>query len=174
LSFEAWEQWFVEAAARVLRWLPDDGVAIFYQSDVRRQGRWVDKGYLVSRAAEGTPLQLLWHKIACRKPPGTITHGRASYSHLLCFSRARPAPAHPGPDVIVETALPAWPKAMGLGACRVACRFLLEETATRVVVDPFCGRGTALAVANELGLDAIGVDQSARCCRAARKLALTL
>jgi hypothetical protein len=173
LGFDAWERWFGEAARRVLCWLPAAGVAIFYQSDVRHQGRWVDKGYLVLRAAEGTPFRLLWHKVACRKPPGTITHGRASYSHLLCLSGARAAPRHPGPDVIVEASLPAWPKAMGLAACRAACRFLLEETETRIVVDPFCGRGTALAVANEFGFDAIGVDQSARCCRAARKLVLS-
>jgi hypothetical protein len=56
---------------------------------------------------------------------------------------------------------------MGITACRVACRYLLDNTRSRVVVDPFCGRGTVLAVANELGLDAIGVDVSARRCRAA-------
>ena len=33
---------------------------------------------------------------------------------------------------------------------------------------PFCGWGTVLAVANALGLDAIGVDVSARMCRRAR------
>ena len=59
---------------------------------------------------------------------------------------------------------------MGVEACRVACRFLREETATRVVVDPFCGHGTVIAVANLLGLDAIGVDRSRKCCRAARAL----
>jgi hypothetical protein len=36
------------------------------------------------------------------------------------------------------------------------------------VVDPFCGRGTVLAVANAMGFDAIGVDLSAKRCRAAR------
>jgi hypothetical protein len=58
----------------------------------------------------------------------------------------------------------------GVSACRVACRFLLEETTSRVVVDPFCGRGTVLAVANAMGLDALGVDISAKRCRAARAL----
>ena len=61
-------------------------------------------------------------------------------------------------------------KGMGVGACLLACRFVLEETPTRTVIDPFCGWGTALAVANALGMAAIGVDLSARMCRRARGL----
>lgn len=57
---------------------------------------------------------------------------------------------------------------MGVTACEVACRYLRDETETAVVVDPFCGRGTVLAVANAMGFDAIGVDLGARRCRAAR------
>ena len=67
-----------------------------------------------------------------------------------------------------------WSRATGVEACRVACQYLLDETPTRVVVDPFCGRGTVLAVANALGLDALGIDLAARRCRAARSLVVTL
>ena len=45
---------------------------------------------------------------------------------------------------------------MGVEACRLACRFLREESETKLVVDPFCGHGTALAVANHFGFDALG------------------
>jgi hypothetical protein len=172
-DFGAWRAWFIEAAQRVMAWVPEDGVAIFFQSDIRYGGAWVDKGYLVQRAAEESSAVLLWHKIVCRHAPGTIAHGRAAYSHMLCVARApRVIMKRPGPDVLPETGFKPYPKAMGVEACRVACRFLAEETATRVVVDPFCGRGTVLAVANVLGFDAVGVDKSARACRAARKLTL--
>ncbi len=57
---------------------------------------------------------------------------------------------------------------MGTEACRVACRFLREDTDTEVVIDPFCGRGTVLAVANEMGFRAIGVDIGGKRVRAAR------
>jgi DNA modification methylase len=40
------------------------------------------------------------------------------------------------------------------------------------VVDPFCGHGTVLAVANAMGFDALGIDLSVRQCRAARRLTL--
>lgn len=174
-DLEGWRIWFVRAAERVVTWVPDDGVAIFFQSDIRRQGVWIDKGYLVLRAAENAGAVLLWHKIVCRKPPGTITHGRASYSHLLCVSRTAPrALRHPGPDVLADGGTQIWSRAMGVAACRLACRFLREETATHLVCDPFCGRGTALAVANDFGFDAVGVDRSERCCRAARSLTFGL
>jgi hypothetical protein len=175
LGFHGWREWFIAAAQRVIEWLPDGGVAIFYQSDIRRNGAWIDKGYLVQRAAETASGTLLWHKIVCRKPPGTITFGRASYSHLLCVSRSAPAELrHPGPDVLADAGAMNWSRAMGVEACRVACRFLRDDTGTRRVVDPFCGRGTALAVANAFGFDALGVDRSARCCRAARRCQVEL
>jgi len=59
---------------------------------------------------------------------------------------------------------------MGAEACRAACAWLRAATDTKTVVDPFCGQGTALAIANEHGFDAIGVDLVAKRCREARTL----
>jgi hypothetical protein len=41
---------------------------------------------------------------------------------------------------------------------------------SRTVVDPFCGHGTVLAIANELGMDAIGVERGGKRARRAREL----
>lgn len=172
LSFDAWRQWFIATAVQVMSWVPADGVSIFFQSDIRYQNRLVDKGYLIMRAAEELGATLLWHKIVCRKPPGTIAFGRPSYSHMICVSPSAcpTAPSHPGPDVLADAGRMSWSRAMGEAACVVACRYLREETTTRVVVDPFCGKGSILAVANAHGFAAIGVDLSAARCRAALKL----
>lgn len=173
LSVEAWKLWFVEAARRVIRWTPPHGAAIFFQSDVRSRVVWIDKGYLVMRAAEQEGASVVWHKIVCRKPPGTVALGRPSYSHMICVSMAPLKPGlHPGPDVLPDAGLMPWSRAMGVAACRVACAYVQGATDARVVVDPFCGQGTVLAVANSMGLDAIGVDLSARRCRAARSLVI--
>lgn len=165
----------MRAARTVLDWCSPSGVAVFFQTDVRRKGVWLDKSQLVLGAAESAGAPLLWHKIVCREPPGTITYGRAGYSHLLCFSRnAERTPSPSGPDVLTDAGFKPTEKAMGVAACRVACQFVLDATPTRVIVDPFCGHGTALAVANAMGLDAIGVDRNARACSAARRLTVSL
>jgi hypothetical protein len=171
LDLDGWKLWFVDAARQVLRWVPADGVAIFYQSDIRLRGSWIDKGYLVLRAAELDAATLVWHRIVCRKPPGTPSLGRPSYSHLICISQSPRTPErHPVPDVLPDAGFMPWSRAMGVDACRLACAYLIDETATSRVVDPFCGKGTLLAVANSMGLSALGVDRSARRCQAARNL----
>lgn len=175
---EAWRAWFVAAARAVLRWVPEGGVAIFYQSDIRLGGAWIDKGHLVHLAADAEDATLLWHSVVCRKPAGTVSPGRPGASHMLAFTRARALdailaagrPALP-PDVVPDAGLMPWSRAMGAEACRLACAYA-SATGARVVVDPFCGRGTVLAVANAMGLDAVGVDLSAKRCKAARRCVL--
>jgi hypothetical protein len=174
LDVPAWQAWFEDAAVTTMKAVTDAGVAIFFQSDVRHAGLWIDKGNLVARAAEHAGMRLLFHKIVCRKPPGTLTFGRASYSHLLGFARTlRPSLRRVTPDVLPDAGHMPGTKSMGVAACVDACRFVQAETTTRTIVDPFCGYGTVLAVANALALDAIGVDLSARMCRRARTLQLT-
>jgi hypothetical protein len=175
LTLAAWRSWFVASAALVMSRCPDDGVAIFYQTDVKRRGRWIDKAYLLGTAAEAAACETLWHKIVCRAPPGTVTHGRHAYSHLLCFSRSlRPGIGGDSPDVLPAAGAAAWERGMGLEACRVACEFVRRHCATRTIVDPFCGRGTLLAVANALGLDAVGVEIVGRRARASRRARVAL
>jgi hypothetical protein len=175
LDLSGWQHWFEAAALAVLKAIPDDGVAIFFQSDIRHQGVWIDKAELVAKGARRAGATLLFHKIVCRKPAGTVTLGRASYSHMLCFSkglRPSPAPGRTTADVLLDAGFMPGKKAMGVNACLDACRFIQRATPSRVVIDPFCGFGTVLAVANQLGLDAIGVDLSTRMCRRARSLRL--
>lgn len=174
LSFDAWQTWFMNAAASVLRSVDDDGVVVFFQSDIRRDGVWIDKGALVARAAGDEKMSLVFHKIVCRLPPGTPTSGRASYAHLIAFSRAPRALRRATPDVLPDGGFKPAMRAMGVNACLAACRLVLHETSTRTVIDPFCGFGTVLAVANAIGLDAVGVDLSAKMCRRARTLNLDL
>jgi hypothetical protein len=132
---------------------------------------WIDKSYLVQRAAEATQSTLLWHKIVCRRPAGSPSLGRATYSHLLCFARGERARLRCAtPDVLPDAGASTWTRGMGLGACRLACQFLIDETTSRHVVDPFCGEGMVLAVANSMGLLATGVERSNKRCRTARRL----
>lgn len=174
LSLHEWRRWFVEAARAVLDATPDDGVALFFQTDIKKNGVWVDKGYLCGRAAEDAGAACLFHKVVCRRPPGTVTFGRPAYSHLLAFSRGvRLDLSRATPDVLEKAGESPWTRGMGEDACRVACRFVLDHTTTRTVVDPFCGKGTVLGVANALGLSAVGVEISRKRARQAQAYATT-
>jgi hypothetical protein len=173
LGFEGWRRWFVDTAALVAAQVADDAVAVFYQTDVKREGTWVDKGHLVALGAERAESTLLWHKIVCRAPAGTVTFGRPAYAHLSCFSRAlRLDPKGSTADVLPAMGQMTWPRAMGVEACRAVCRFLSANTGCTTVVDPFCGMGTMLAVANAHGLHAVGVERSEKRARRARQLRL--
>jgi hypothetical protein len=175
MDLSTWRNWFEATVQLVLRWIPEESVAIFFQSDIRREGSWIDKGYLVTSAAEQVGVHLVWHKIVCRRPPGTIAIGRPSYSHMLCFSKtARKLPVRPGPDVLPDAGFMSFSRAMGVEACRVACQFLRDETKCTRVVDPFCGQGTALAVANALGFSALGIELGGKRCKIARNFQVTL
>jgi len=171
LSLAEWKQWFVTTAALVMAKVPEDGAALFYQTDVKKAGAWVDKGYLISKAAEQAGCETLFHKVVCRKAPGTVTFGRPAYSHLLGFSRGlRVDLGRATADVLPDAGEVTWTRGMGVQACLVACRFVREHTKSRTVVDPFCGHGTVLAVANALGLDAVGVELSRKRAQKARSL----
>ncbi len=114
LDFDAWRSWFLAAVAAVLGWVPRDGVAIFYQTDVLQRGAWVDKSFLVQSAAAASGCSLAWHKIVCTTPPGSVSVGRAGYSHLLCFAHGpEPAFRDPTPDVLPAGGAKASQKAMG-------------------------------------------------------------
>jgi hypothetical protein len=173
LGFDGWRRWFVDTVALAAAAVADDAVAVFYQTDVKRDGRWVDKAHLVACGAERAGSALLFHKIVCRVPPGATTFGRPAYAHLLCASRAlRLAPGAATPDVLPRLGEMTWARAMGRDACDAVARFLLAHTACRTVVDPFCGLGTMLAVANLHGLDAVGVERSPKRAERARSLVL--
>jgi hypothetical protein len=175
LSMAAWRAWFLEAVELVVDSVPHESVAIFFQSDIKHDGGWIDKGALVVRAAEDAGARVLLHKIVCRREPGLLTMGRPGYTHLIAVSRTmRCADALPIPDVIVDAGRSPWVRAMGIRAAAHAVRFARDQAQARMIFDPFCGVGTVLAVANALGVDALGLERSRKRCEQARELAVRL
>jgi hypothetical protein len=172
-DFDRWRTWFVQAAELVLRATPRGSAAVFYQTDVKRDGRWIDKAFLVQQAAATVGVPLLWHKVVCRAPVGQATFARPGYAHLLAFGAELRDPIDAATaDVLPELGAMTWPRAMGLQATEAAVRWLRDVAGARTIVDPFCGVGTALAVANRLGLHAIGVELNPGRAQKARELDL--
>ena len=168
LGVAGWKAWFVDTVALACRALADEAVAIFYQTDVKHDGRWIDKGHLVMSGIDAAASHVLWHKIVCRVPAGGITYGRPAYAHMICASRALRLPAGASTaDVLPALGAMSWSRAMGSEACEAAVRFV-AGTGAQTIVDPFCGQGSMLAAANAHGLDAVGVELSRRRASRAR------
>ena len=174
LALPAWREWFLAAVQLVVAAVPDDSAAIFFQSDIKRDGCWIDKGALVMSAAEAAGARVLFHKLICRRPPGTLTLGRPGYTHLIAVSRTLRCPdVLPIPDIITDAGRQPWVRAMGVRAAAHAVRFARDQAGAQIIFDPFCGVGTVLAVANRLGLDALGVEKAKKRCEQSRQLVVT-
>ena len=174
LALPAWREWFLAAVQLVVAAVPDDSAAIFFQSDIKRDGCWIDKGALVMSAAEAAGARVLFHKLICRRPPGTLTLGRPGYTHLIAVSRTLRCPdVLPIPDIITDAGRQPWVRAMGVRAAAHAVRFARDQAGAKIIFDPFCGVGTVLAVAKRLGLDALGVEKAKKRCEQSRQLVVT-
>ncbi len=175
-SLPVWRAWFLEAVGLVVAAVPDESAALFFQSDIKRDGEWIDKGAMVMRAAEEAGARVLFHKIVCRRPAGMLTAGRPGFTHFIAVSRTMKCPDVLAiPDVIADAGEQKWVRAMGVRAAGHAGRFAREGVGATigrapVVFDPFCGVGTVLAVANALGLEALGVEKNRKRAEQAREL----
>jgi DNA methylase len=167
-----YENWFTKGASLTMRAVTDDGVAIFYQGDRKHHGVLLSKATLLCNTAGSLGLRLLWHKIVLRNPVGAINLFRPSYLHMLAFSKALRS-GNPSPDVI-EAGKTIYRNAMGVNAATIAVRFAIKMAKARTIYDPFCGRGTVLAVANALDCNSVGYDVDEEECVYARQLVLKL
>jgi hypothetical protein len=174
VTLERWREFFLAAARASLLGAADEGLCVFIQTDNKRDGRWISKANLVLRVAEELDIPLIFHKIACRQPPGTRTHGRPGYTHLLGFSRrALDDASHPTPDVLPDLGELPWSHSIGTRTAEAAVDAVRRMSpSTRRIVVPCCGIGTILAVANGRGFDVVGIERNRKRAEAARTFAL--
>jgi len=167
-----WERWFIDAAELCVRAADPRGLAVFFQTDTKGGGRWLDKAGLVREGAIRANARCVFHWVVLGDEGAP--RSRAGYSHLIGYSiEAALDLSRPTRDVI-PAGESTWTRGMSVTAGRAACEAIIELTPTRTVIDPFCGHGTALAVANALGLDAIGVEYAQRRAKRARALSVTI
>lgn len=166
LKIKEYEVFFRSAAKACFLSMNPDGYCIFLQTDRKYHG-WVDKGYWITDEARGLGFHTVWKKVALTKEVGKADLFRPTYSTMLCFTKG----GNVGklfPDVIYSGDK-TYTHAFGVEAVTLCIEYVKSQ-GVKGVVDPFCGSGTTLAVANKLGLSAIGVDISKESCAAARKL----
>jgi hypothetical protein len=171
-GLDGYVEWFTLGVGTILNCVSPGGVAIFYQGDRKHKGLLLSKATLLCNAACALNFQLLWHKIVLRNPPGTVNLYRPSYLHMMAFSRSLKA-GRPTADVI-DRGPTIYKNGMSINAAVVAVRFAARQAKTDIIHDPFCGRGTVLAVANALGIKSVGFDISEQQCAYARDLQVSL
>lgn len=186
MPMEEYREWLQAVALRIFELMPEGGRVIFMQTDTKvelapgRYVEWLDKGFLLQCAARRAPnVRLLWHKVASYDPVNSTARSRggglskARYSHLLCFCRGDFSERHDGPAASVPDVLlrggTTWVRGAGARCCLALCRYAKRSGFTQII-DPFCGEGLLLAVANHCGLDSIGVEMSRKRAETARRL----
>lgn len=197
---EEYKLWFKNTIVDLMMRLSVGNYIILLQSDTRMMNNdreafeWVDKSHLASCAADITGCTLAWHKLVmtCKENHKRST-ARPSYSHLLCYVK-NPPQEHVSelkgisdvsknkisyrtslfavPDVFYRGEM-LWPKGIGLDCCYVGVMFLKHIAKAELIVDPFCGIGTVLAMANALGVNAKGVEISKKRCKWSRNTIIT-
>mmetsp|Transcript_58022 Transcript_58022/g.138114 ORF Transcript_58022/g.138114 Transcript_58022/m.138114 type:complete len:327 (-) Transcript_58022:14-994(-) len=169
---EAYKEWFIEVASIILSKVRPKDIVIFYQSDGKMNGHLIAKAGLCYLAAEKTNSVCLWHKIAWSAAPGTVRFGRPSFTHVVAFSKefrdSQSGSLPKFPDIL-DRGNVVWPRGIGVEACRIACNFVAAAGA-ECIVDPFCGYGSVLAMANSFGVEAVGVERSTKRCKFATQL----
>lgn len=174
VTLERWREFFLAAARVALLAAADDGLCLFVQTDNKHAGRWVSKAGLALRVADDLEIPLVFHKIVCRRPPGSLIHGRPGYTHLLAFSRrAVDDAAHPTPDVLPDLGVMPWSHSIGTRAAEAAVDAVrrLSPATTQILV-PCCGIGTILAVARARGFDVVGIERNRKRAETARTFTL--
>ncbi|KAL0488604.1 tRNA (guanine(10)-N2)-methyltransferase [Acrasis kona] len=181
MTLEQWRPWFIDTAVKLLQKLPDQSLALFYQTDAKirqsdggptdkkKQTEWVDKGMLLQQAASQVQgVKLVWHKIIDKTKQNASNKSKMGYSHLLCFGKNRGVAMHRDdmPDVVDRGEL-IYKNSISVNACLIAAILFKEENAT-CVVDPFCGRGSFNIAANYVGIKTIGIDINSGCIKQAK------
>jgi hypothetical protein len=109
---------------------------------------------------------LVWHKIELAQTVGKSNLYRPTFRNMLCFGKGKMSAGQATADVVPKSKR-LYDMAFGFDAARACLEFCKKFS--NKVCDPFCGYGTTLHVAEELGMDSVGVDIDASCCEIARK-----
>jgi hypothetical protein len=158
-----YDKWVRRAATEIFLSASADCPVIFIQTDRRKGGRQFSKAHLLQNVATEQGWFLLWHKIELSAEVGKSNLYRPTFRNMLCFGRGKMSAGQATADVIPPSKR-LYEMAFGFAAARVAVEFC-KKFSNRVL-DPFCGHGTILHVAEELGMDSVGVDIDPACCEA--------
>jgi DNA modification methylase len=164
-NLNEYEKWVRRAATECFLSASVGCPVIFVQTDRRKSGRQFSKSMLLQNIAAELGWFLVWHKIELSQEIGKSNLYRPTFRHMLCFGKVKITAGQATPDVIPPSKR-LYEMAFGFEAARVCVDFCKKFS--NHVCDPFCGHGTVLHVAEEMGADSVGVDIDPKCCEVAK------
>jgi hypothetical protein len=160
--------WMEKACDTLIGTLSQKGIIFFYQTNRKYQGTVIDKNQLITTKFFMAGYSKVFEKIVLRQAPDTVDRYRPTYTNLFAFSETLKA-HQPTPDVIYRGEM-LYKNAMGMNAIKVCLDYVREHVECRLVLDPFCGQGSVLKVANDYGYDSIGIDILPEQCEIAKNI----
>jgi hypothetical protein len=151
-----WKDFTKEACERLIDSLSKDGIIFFYQTDRKLNGTTIDKKSFISRIFHDHGFNTVLSKIVLKQKPETINLFRPTFTNLFAFSKVQKG-GKATADVIYAGEM-IYKNAMGLNACKICIDYVKNKGGNPTIVDPFCGQGSVLKMANDNGFNAIGVD----------------
>jgi hypothetical protein len=167
-NLDEYTKWVRRAATECFASASTDCPVIFVQTDRRKVGRQFSKANLLMNVAAERGWFLVWHKIELSQEIGKSNLYRPTFRHMLCFGNDHITSGQATPDVITVSRR-LYAMAFGFAAARVCVEFCKRYT--NRVCDPFCGHGTVLHAAAQVGMDSVGVDIDPMVCEVAETFA---
>jgi 2-polyprenyl-3-methyl-5-hydroxy-6-metoxy-1,4-benzoquinol methylase len=155
-TLEKWQEWIKSTCNNIVNSANNDSIIFFYQTDRKYSGRIIDKKTMISQVFLDSGYNNILSKIVLRREPNKMDLFRPTYTNLFGFSKTITS-GGTTPDVIYAGKM-IYNNAMGFNAVETCINFLKAKKITGTILDPFCGQGSVLKIANQLGYDAIGVD----------------
>lgn len=155
MTLDQWTPWFMNTVKLCLDFVPKGIPVMFMQIDRKINSRVICKLDLCMQAARGNEKKFLFDKVILRKEVGKVDLYHVTFMHLICFGDSSVKIGKSTPDVI-DGGEKLWKWGIGMAGCKFACEF--AQRFTNVVYDPFCGYGSVLKAANDLGMKAFGID----------------
>lgn len=168
LGVDAWAEWLKRAARLLAKILTDDGVIFFYQTNRKYKGGLIDKMNIISNEFTEKGFRCILQKIVLKQKPETVNFFRPTYTNLFAFSKKLKAGKSTA-DVIFAGKM-IYKNAMGFNAVELCVNYIKKNIETDTIFDPFCGQGSVLKIANDMGYNTIGIDIMQEQCDKAKIL----
>lgn len=167
-SLDQYIKFIKEVVELIFMKINKKGYVLMAQTDRKIDKKWLDKSYIIQNIAEKCNIPLRWHKIVLLRNVGSTHIQRPTYQQYLCFSYEG-GPGESTPDVFL-----CGDKDYKNSSCKAVIHhsidFLKKYAISKIIVDPFVGRGSILEHALKNGFNVIGIDINKEQCDITKEL----